>query len=303
MWMMKDDLPVIKRFTFFTLFSGLGGAALGLLRAGGKDLLAIDINDIACKMLKLNFPGIAVLEGDIKNLTKKNTARFIGDGVDIIQASPPCQGASQSNTTKKRNINNELNLLFYQAIRVVAEWQPKIAIFETVPGLLMGEIQKHYVNILYELDRAGYNITTWQLLASNYAAPQARMRVWIIATRKNLGFSSPISIPDTIPGFISVHDVCPEILGFTNGQSIRYTMPSNNPYFTMTRSQLSEIIDDLYNKRELNPDELLTLSTFPSDYNFGNLKSKEIHQLLGNCVLPLQAQVIANYLYDTILAP
>ena len=78
----------MKTFTFIDLFSGIGGFHLGCSMAGGKCLLASDIDEIANQTYQRNY-GITP-KGNIYDIPSKEIPDF-----NLLCAGFPCQTFSQ----------------------------------------------------------------------------------------------------------------------------------------------------------------------------------------------------------------
>jgi DNA (cytosine-5)-methyltransferase 1 len=73
--------------------------------------------------------------GDIRKVTGKRILDIIGmdvGEVDLIAASPPCQGFSIAG---KRDAHDPRNSLIWEWLRLVLEIQPKTICMENVPGI------------------------------------------------------------------------------------------------------------------------------------------------------------------------
>lgn len=179
------------------LFCGAGGISVGFKAGGIKSILCNDIEESACVTLKINNPEINVLCGDITKNEIKNTIEKIAlkNDVDIISGGPPCQGFSLAGL---RSINDPRNQLFKDFIDIVKRINPKIIVFENVPGLLSFQNGKIYKEIHSLFKELGYNTEGRNLMASDYAIPQKRKRIIIICTKNNLNISPSDLFPDPI---------------------------------------------------------------------------------------------------------
>lgn len=190
------------------LFSGAGGLALGLERAGFESVALIERNRDACATLRTNRPQWNVLEGDIK---KVNFMSFAD--IDIVAGGPPCQPFSMGG--KAKGYDDERDM-FPEAVRAVRETQPKAFIFENVRGLLRPMFQNYvefvrlqltypnfpisqnasweinfqriqkYHNSKKNRDSLAYNVSLHLANAANYGVPQHRHRVFFIGFRNDL---------------------------------------------------------------------------------------------------------------------
>ena len=128
-----------------SLFSGIGGSSLGFHQAGYKEVLAID-NDInAVQIFKLNFPHVPALRNDIRKITYNQLKHY---NIDVIQASPPCQGFSCAG---KRIINDERNDLYLEVVRLANDIKPKVIVIENVDNITKGKYQYVFNQLLNHL--------------------------------------------------------------------------------------------------------------------------------------------------------
>lgn len=116
--------------------------------------------------------------------------------IDIIMATPPCQGMSVANHKK----NNELgrNSLVVESIKITKKFQPKFFLFENVSAFsktictdtdgvdkTIGDaIASHLAEI--------YHIETQILNLKNYGANSSRTRTLVIGVRRDLNNTCPL---------------------------------------------------------------------------------------------------------------
>ena len=231
----------MKKYAVLDLFAGCGGLALGFhSNKNFKINLANDIWEPAKDTYTFNFPKVPFILDDIKNLTKEKINNYFPDGVDVIIGGPPCQGFSMCGA---RNIDDARNTLFYEYARIVGELKPYLFIMENVKGILsMKNPENNMVidEVKKEFSQKGYNVD-FQILNSKYfGVPQARERVIIVGTRKdlNLNFEYPNQNSKT---FKTVNDA---LIGLPNKSSIDGTLSleKSNDYI--------KSINKLYNKKD-----------------------------------------------------
>lgn len=76
--------------------------------------------------------------------------------------------------------------LFFQALRIIKDTKPKVAIAENVKNLTSKKFKEQFDIVLDSLEQAGYN-NYWQVLnAKDYGIPQNRERVFIVSIRKDI---------------------------------------------------------------------------------------------------------------------
>ena len=148
----------MRKFTFIDLFSGIGGFHSGCSMAGGKCLLASDIDEIANKTYFENY-GISP-RGDIYQIPSDEIPDF-----DLLCAGFPCQTFSQIG--QKGAFEDERGLLIFQVIRVLRDKKPRAFILENVKNLQSIQNGKVFSVIVSELKKVGYNVYT-EILESKY---------------------------------------------------------------------------------------------------------------------------------------
>jgi len=162
--------------THGSLFAGIGGFELGFQRQGFKTVWAVE-NDLHCqKLLKARFPGIQVF-GDVKSVGRANLAR-----VGVITYGFPCQDASALGLRAGLEKGKRTNL-FYEAVRIINELRPAIAVGENVVGLLSADRGCAMPNIVRALASIGHHDICWDIVnARRFRLAQGRRRVFIVST-------------------------------------------------------------------------------------------------------------------------
>jgi len=255
--------------TAIDLFSGAGGASLGLVRAGWDLRLASDFNQACSLTHQANLPGVFIT-GDLRDVdaAKVMTAADVSPGgLDVMFAGPPCQGFS---IIGSRVVWDKRNNLFREVIRLASDVKPRCVVIENVPGLVTLAGGAYLRAILQGLDQAGYSAACAELLAAQYGAPQMRWRLIIIGWRKDLGIPAGYGFPQPTAGTSSIGDLVPNVTipqwqleGFvTTAQAIgdlppveageestRYVGPPKGPYQELMRTGLSDELSNHYAAR------------------------------------------------------
>lgn len=117
--------------------------------------------------------------------------------VDVVFATPPCQGMSTANY-KKTDDEQKRNSLVVQAIRLVSLIQPKIFVFENVRAFMKtictdtdGTERTIADSIYYNLSN-DYNIFYHVVNFKDYGVPSSRPRTLVIGTSKKHSNLSPL---------------------------------------------------------------------------------------------------------------
>ena len=122
------------------------------------------------------------------DVTKVDTVKLPKD-LDLITYGFPCQDISIAGGKKgffDENGNPTRSGLFFNALKIIRELQPKYAIAENVKNLTGKKFKEEFKSVLDGLSDVGYN-NYWQILnAKDYGIPQNRERVFIVSIRKDI---------------------------------------------------------------------------------------------------------------------
>lgn len=169
--------------TVLDLFCGAaGGWSVGLGRAGYRTVAACEIDPWRRARFAAAHPGIALFD-DIRELTRERMEDAIGFVPGVVVASPPCQDASQANTSGA-GIDGERTGLFGEALRLVAEIRPIWCGFENVIGLRTRGLER----VLGQLADLDYLVDEPVSMGADHVMPKdgpwhERRRVWIVGAR------------------------------------------------------------------------------------------------------------------------
>jgi DNA (cytosine-5)-methyltransferase 1 len=202
---MAASRPVV-----IDVFSGAGGLAEGLLAAGLDIAVAIEKHPHPALTCAFNHPNTTVICDDIASLDMATLAKFVrkrtGDSeVDVVAGGPPCQGFSPAGL---RNPDDPRNLLFKEFVRVVEHFEPRMFLFENVPGfvnLYKGKAIKAVIKRFRSLGYKMHGISEESpnvfdelslIQAMDFGVPQRRKRFVLIGWRdgelaKEFEFPSP----------------------------------------------------------------------------------------------------------------
>jgi len=134
-----------------------------------------------------------ILDG-IKNWQKT----YDKTDVDVLIATPPCQGISVANHKK----NNELgrNSLVVESLKLITQVSPKYFVIENVRGFLGTEctdvdgVNKPIRRAVFENLAGGYNIAHKVINFKDYGNNSSRTRTLVIGVRKDLEEVAPFEL-------------------------------------------------------------------------------------------------------------
>lgn len=178
------------------LCCGVGGMSLGFSKAGFSVVVAVDNEPINCQYHEKNFPDCKVLERDLTNLTGSEVRAESDLGtkrINLVFGGPPCQGFS---LIGKRDRDDPRSSILHEFTRIAIELDPKMIVIENVLGLASGYGRTHLDQVKNKLLTAGYiSLLELKLNAADFGVPQARRRIFLIASKGVLNFKE-IPKPD-----------------------------------------------------------------------------------------------------------
>ncbi len=171
-----------------SLFSGIGAfeKALDNLHIPYELVGYCEIDKYASKSYAAihNVPEAMNL-GDITKVNEKALPK----NIDLITYGFPCQDISVAGKQKglfNADGTQTRSGLFFEALRIIEETQPRVAIAENVKNLVGKKFKEQFHIVLDALEQAGYN-NYWQVLnAKDYGIPQNRERVFIVSIRMDI---------------------------------------------------------------------------------------------------------------------
>lgn len=206
----------MKKYNIIDLFSGCGGLLDGFMHTGLYNPIASveweikpaltlanrlenkwKIKDAKESVIHFDIQRVDELfDGydDLKFGKNKGLTKLIGDKkIDFIIGGPPCQAYSVAGRVREKNNmkGDYRNYLFEYYLKIVKRLQPKLFVFENVPGMLSAMPDGTPIIDLIRRDMLdnGYeiidDIRKYALLdASDFNVPQARKRVILIGMNK-----------------------------------------------------------------------------------------------------------------------
>lgn len=286
-----------------SLFSGIGAfeKALDVLKIPYELVAYCEIDKYASKSYSAihDVPETMNL-GDITKIDEKALPKDI----DLITYGFPCQDISLAG--KQKGLFNEdgsqtRSGLFFEALRIIEETQPRVAIAENVKNLTGKKFNAQFQIVLASLEAAGYN-NYWQVLnAKDYGIPQNRERVFIISIRKDIDTGS-FKFPKPFPLELRLKDMLEDevdekfylsqkaIDGFnrhkerhdakgngfgwqpTDGSGVATTLQTSGG--SRPNDNFIEVFD-LYNKKQIDSDVVGTITTGCSRNGSGTFLVRE----------------------------
>ncbi|MFN6963709.1 MAG: DNA cytosine methyltransferase [Pyrinomonadaceae bacterium] len=195
-------------FRFGELFCGPGGLALAAKNARVQTdkeeftishAWATDYDKDTCDTYRTNIcpdsPETVICK-DIRKLELSTLEKI--SGIDALAFGFPCNDFSV--VGEQKGIDGVYGPLYQHGVRALKHFKPKWFLAENVGGLRNSNDGTAFGKILKELSLAGYDVVPHLYKFEKYGVPQARHRIIIIGTRKDLGLKFRVPSPEPFEG-------------------------------------------------------------------------------------------------------
>lgn len=323
-------------YKLISTFSGCGGSCLGFRMAGYETLLASEFVPAAVDTYAANHPLVPLAVGDVRHLEPELVLARLGlarGELDVLEGSPPCASFSMvgnreqnwGEVKKYSDVTQRVDDLFFEFVRLVDGFLPKVVVGENVSGLMLGNAVEYFNAVRRMLDDLGYLVYAKELNAAWYGVPQNRRRIIILAVRRDLGVQ-PV-FPDRLGYGYSVRDAIghgidtatedTSIENYAIGKewdrlqvgvfSDRY-MNLIKPDFDLPSPTITQSggtrgaagVTHPTEKRKFTIAELRRICSFPDDFVLTGSWSQQWERL-GRAVPPLMMRAVAIAIRDQIL--
>ena len=233
----------MKKLSIATVFSGIGAPEQALIKQhikyeimfacdNGERELPYSQEEITEQAAKKNVMINNYVKELYNNLKKENYVkksyfanydidedrwsediRFLNgkpfkDKIDLFIGGSPCQSFSISG--KRLGLEDTRGTLFYEYARLVDEMQPKVFIYENVPGMLNHDKGNTWKVISEIFDSLNYSWKLYSLKATDFGIPQNRTRIFVIGFKNSLGIDPNDIVLETKELDVEVKDFLEE---------------------------------------------------------------------------------------------
>lgn len=222
-----------------SLFANIGVAEAYLKRIGFDVVVANELLERRATLYSKIYPETSMVCGDITtDEVKERIAHMsLERGVDIIMATPPCQGMS---TAGQKNEDDIRNSLICPVVDLIKKIKPRYVFIENVPLFYSTkiEIDGELVLIPDYLERElseNYIITKQIINTRDYSVPQTRERAITLLSKRG----EPLwEVPQKDKRTITLYDA----IG---------NLPILDPFVTdITEEKLLELFPHFYERQE-----------------------------------------------------
>lgn len=229
-----------NKLTYISLFSSAGVGCYGFKKEGFECIATCELLsprvDIQIANNKCKYPSGYIIGDLTAEHTKQKLYREVKkwydqeniSSVDVVVATPPCQGMSSANY--KKGDESKRNSLVVEAISIIKNINPKVFVFENVKAFLKttctdvdGSTVPIEESILKNLGNQ-YHIYARVINFKDYGVPSSRPRTIVVGTRKDCIHISPLNIFPLQEKNITVRQAIGDL------QSLQYGEMSNDVY-------------------------------------------------------------------------
>jgi DNA (cytosine-5)-methyltransferase 1 len=195
-----------KIIKFFDLFAGIGGFRLGAENSLINDIKFKPIG--SCEIDKdciRMYQKVFKTDGDyfiddakrIKTGVRSDESSTLPD-FNLLFAGFPCQPFS--NVGLRNGFQDPRGKLFFYIRDILKYYKPRYFILENVQKLSTINTGAVLISMVKSLEKAGYHVYVWDLLASDYGLPQKRRRYFFCGVKKTYRKKKLLlKVPPTIP--------------------------------------------------------------------------------------------------------
>lgn len=179
-----------KKHKILSLFANIGIAEANLNELGFDVVVANELDPRRAAIYQSIYPSTNMICGDITDVKiyKSIIEASKKSKVDIILATPPCQGMSTAGKLDKNDIRN---ILFQHAVDSILELSPTFFMFENVPAFMTttiknGDDEALIPDLIRRRLECEYHLEFNVVNAQNYGVPQSRERMILLGTKRGV---------------------------------------------------------------------------------------------------------------------
>lgn len=199
-----------KKLTYISLFSSAGVGCYGFSKEGFDCVATVELIERRLDVQRHNnkcfYPSGYIAD----DITKKSAQEKIFSEIDlweskqslkeidVLLATPPCQGMSVANHKKRDELAR--NSLVVESIGLVDQIRPRVFIFENVRAFLSTlctdtDKKQKQIREAIEVNLGGkYNIHYQVINFKDYGNPSSRTRTLVIGVRKDIQEVTPLDL-------------------------------------------------------------------------------------------------------------
>ncbi|QTP13236.1 DNA cytosine methyltransferase (plasmid) [Lactococcus lactis subsp. lactis] len=191
--LLSDEQNIRKennKINALSLFANIGVAEAYLEDIGIDVVVANELEERRAILYQKIYPKSHMICGDItdKSIEDKIIKESKEKKVDLVMATPPCQGMSTAGYQKE---NDDRNRLICQVIDIVNRVEPKYVFIENVAlfyntAIIVNDEKILIPDLINKELGNQYKINKYTINTKDYSVPQTRERAIMLLTRKDI---------------------------------------------------------------------------------------------------------------------
>ena len=200
-----------RGLTYISLFSSAGVGCYGFKQNGFQCIATCELLKDRLDIQRCNHKckyETGYIDGDLRqDNVKERLFNEVEDyyrkeninTVDVILATPPCQGISSANCKKTDN-DHKRNSLIVEAISIIDRIHPNVFVFENVPRFLQTlctdiyGVDKTIKDAIFSNLGQKYDIYYDVINFKDYGVPSSRNRTIVIGVKRTIRSLKPITL-------------------------------------------------------------------------------------------------------------
>lgn len=200
-----------RQLTYISLFSSAGVGCYGFKQQGFQCIATCELLKDRLDIQRCNHKckyDTGYIEGDLTSSDVKETLfnqveyyklKEHINTVDVIFATPPCQGISSANCKKTDN-DHKRNSLIVESFSIINRIQPNVFVFENVPRFLQtlctdnDGVDKTIQDAIFTNLSEKYDIYHKVINFKDYGVPSSRNRTLVIGVKRTITSLKPIAL-------------------------------------------------------------------------------------------------------------
>ena len=218
-----------KNIKYAIMFASAGVGEAYLHQNGFECVVANELEQKRADFHKHLHPTSHMVYGDI--CKKANFDEFINKSlekqVELLIATPPCQGFSLSgkNKSHEQMTNDNRNFLIFKVFEAIDKLKPEYVLIENVPRFLklFYAFEGEFLGIIELLKKKfgnDYEVDHRVLNAMNFGVPQSRKRAFIKLYKKGLTWEWPTESTN----IITLRNAIEHLPSIESGQSSKHKL-------------------------------------------------------------------------------
>ncbi len=285
--------------TALVLCGGIGTVSCALREVGFEVKGVIDHAAIPALSYAKNFPETPFWQASLLEINAKMICERFGikrSTLSLVQVSSPCTGYSLTGTFEPTHVDNQL---FFVAMFLALQLEPKVILFENVPSMTYDKMKVAFgmLGSFFNRLEEKYNIDGMILDSSKFGDGQSRNRLFIQCTLKVGVPMWPLPLP--IAERKTISDILPGVKYLVSTNFGERTYEANETAPTIT-GHANIILGFEGFERKATAKELALLMSLPETFKLVGTEAEQILGIGNGVPVGLMSALLRTIKYDVL---